>query len=79
MSKLEKAKEIVKTNYNIADCGIFNCHCAGDYTITIYEGEGLTIDVCYDYAYFEVFGLSDAEFLELEKYYDSLMEERYKK
>ena len=77
MSKLEKAKEIIKANYNVADCGIFNC-CAGDYTITIYDGEGLTIDVCYDYGYFEVFGLSDAEFLELEKYYDSLMEERYK-
>lgn len=32
----------------------------------------LEIDVCYYYSYFEVFGLSDAEFEELEKYYDSL-------
>jgi stage III sporulation protein AG len=46
---------------------------------TVYEDEGLTIDVCYGWAYFEVFGLSDAEFLELEEYYESLRKERYKK
>ena len=42
---------------------------------TIYEDEELTIDICYGYMYFEVFGLSDEEFEELEKYYYSLRSE----
>lgn len=76
MSNLEKAKEIVKTHYSVADCGIFNSrNIVGDAIQTIYKGEGLTIDICYNYSYFEVFGLSDAEFEELERYYDSLESE----
>lgn len=73
MSNLEKAKEIVKAYYSVADLGIFNSrNLVGDVMTTIYRDEDLTIDVCYYYSYFEVFGLSDAEFKELEKYYDSL-------
>lgn len=33
---------------------------------------GLTIDICRGYAYFEVLGLSDYEFKELSRYYESL-------
>ena len=40
--------------------------------ITIYKNESLTIDICYNYAYFEVLGLTKEEFEELEKYYGSL-------
>lgn len=73
MSKLEKAKEIVKAYYREADCGIFNSrNVVGDWMETIYKGEGLTIDICYSYAYFEVFGLSNTDFEKLEKYYSSL-------
>lgn len=36
---------------------------------TIYDEDGLTIDVCYRYSYFEVFGLTDEEFEELKKFY----------
>ena len=65
--------QIVKAYYNVAGYGIFSCNnCVGDDMTTVYEDEDLTIDVCYGWAYFEVFGLSDAEFLELEKYYNSL-------
>ena len=76
MSNLEKAKEIVKANYRNADCGIFDSrNIFGDIMTTIYESEGLIIDVCYHYSYFEVFGLSNAEFEELEQYYEWLSEE----
>ena len=52
MSNLEKAKEIVKAHYENADCGIFNSrNTLGDSMVTIYEGEGLTIDICYSYAF----------------------------
>lgn len=72
-NNLEKAKEIVNTYYSSAAYGIFNSrNIVGDVMDTIYEGEGLVIDVCYGYSYFEVFGLSDVEFEELERYYDSL-------
>ena len=70
MSNLEKAKEIVKAHYEEADCGIFDSrNIMGDPMTTIYEDAELTIDICYGYAYFEVFGLSNAEFRELERYY----------
>lgn len=75
MNNLEKAKEIVKKYYKDADCGIFNSrNVLGDGMITIYKNESLTIDICYNYAYFEVFGLTNEEFRELEKYYGSLEE-----
>jgi len=73
MNNFTKAKEIVKAYYEYADCGIFNSrNIIGDMMETIYENNGLTIDICYDWSYFEVFGLDEAEFKELERYYYSL-------
>ena len=73
MNRLEKAKEIITEFYSSANYGIFNCrNIAGDHMETIYEDEDLTIDICYHYAYFEVFGLTDKEFEELEEYYETL-------
>lgn len=70
MNKLEKAKEIVKKYINFALCGIFDCrNTVGDDMTTIYSDNELVIDICYDYEYFEVFGLSDEEFNDLENYY----------
>ena len=69
--KLEKAKQIIDQYYDRARHGIFDCiGCFGDDMYTIYSSDGLVIDICYDYEYFEVFGLSKDEFLELEKYYN---------
>lgn len=68
MNSLEKAKEIIKENY--VSCGIFDSrNVVGDPMCTIYSDGKLQIDVCYNYGYFEVFGLTDAEFKELKKYY----------
>lgn len=76
VNNLEKAKEIIKKYYREADCGIFDSrNIIGDRMITLYKDESLTIDICYNYAYFEVFGLTNKEFKELEKYYDSLEKE----
>jgi hypothetical protein len=47
-------------------------------TETVYEDDGLSINVCYYYSYLEVFGLSDTEFKELKKYYNSLESEESK-
>ena len=70
MNKLEKAKEIITENFSLYDCGLFNSrNLVGDPMSTIYNEDGLTIDVCYYYSYFEVFGLTDEEFEELRKFY----------
>ena len=74
MSKLEIAKKVIAENIDDARCGIFDTrNIVGDDMDTIYDSDNLTIDICYGYAYFEVFGLTDNEFTELDKYYESLL------
>lgn len=73
MSKLEIAKKIIKENFESADCGLYDTrNIVGDPMVTLYSDDGLIIDICYRYAYFEVFGLSSDEFDELGKFYVSL-------
>lgn len=73
MDNLQKAKEIIKKYYKVVDCGIFNTrNFVGDCMTNIYDSDGLTIDVCYTYLYFEVFGLDKEQFNELRKFYYSL-------
>ena len=70
MSNLEIAKRIVKENFKDAKCGIFSTrNIVGDEMTTIYAKDGLTVDICYGYRYFEVFGLPDNEYDELYDYY----------
>lgn len=71
-TNLEIAKRVIEENYKKADCGIFNCrNWTGDPMVTVYDEAGLTIDICYYYSYFEVFGLSDEDFAELKNFYNS--------
>ena len=73
MSNLEKAKAIIKENWENADCGIFDCYnWTGDPMEKLYEDDELLIDICWRYSYFEVFGLSKDEFEKLEEYYHEL-------
>ena len=73
MNKLEKAKEIIKEYYKEGNCGIYDSrNIVADWMTNIYNDNGLAIDICYGWSYFEVFGLSDEEFIELEEYYNKL-------
>ena len=73
MTKLEKAKAIIKKYFKYGDCGIYNSrNIVGDRMINLYDDGDLVIDICYNYSYFEVFGLSNKEFADLEKYYSEL-------
>lgn len=73
MTKLEIAKEVIKEYYSNGDCGLFNSsNILGDPMVTLYDKDGLTIDICYYYSYFEVFGLSNEEFQELSNFYRNL-------
>ncbi len=72
-----KIKELIKQNYKSAHCGFFEGwdHLdapIGDQYETIYSGEYFTLDICGYYFYFELFGATDEEFKELDKYYESL-------
>jgi len=72
-SKLDIAKKIIEEQYEYYRCGIFNSrNTVGDHMYTIYDENGLSIDVCDDYMYFEVFGLSQKEFNELKNFYTKL-------
>ena len=72
-SKLEIAKRVIKENFKYGDCGLFNNrNTVSEPMCVIYIGNGLLIEICYRYAYFEVFGLSNKEFNELSMYYNEL-------
>lgn len=73
MNKLETAKQVIKDNFQSAHLGLFDTrNIVGDPMRTVYHKDGLRIDICYSFEYFEVFGLSFDEFRELEKFYNSL-------
>lgn len=75
--RLEKAKHIIKENYSKGSLGLYDTrNLCGDLMTRIYEDNEIIIDVCRYYEYFEVIGLTDKEFSELEEYYERLQEMR---
>lgn len=75
-TKLDIAKKIVKKHSDEARHGIFNSrNIVGDPMDNIYNDGELSIDICYGYEYFEVFGLSKNDFADLKSFYSSLVEE----
>ena len=71
--KLEIAKQIIKGNICYAKYGIFSSrNTVGDPMDRIYSKDGLIIDICYRYCYFEVSGLSDVEFDKLKRFYKKI-------
>ena len=73
MTKLEIAKKIIKDNYDEGNCGLFDTrNMVGDHMTNLYNKNGLRIDICYQWSYFEVFGLDNDEIEKLLLFYDSL-------
>jgi len=73
MTRIDKVKEVIKDKCKEAPYGLFfTRNWIGDPMTTIWEEDGITIDICYAYEYFEVFGLTEEEEDELLKFYDSL-------
>ena len=73
MTKLEKAKKVIKRYFYAGDCGIFNTrNVVGDRMELVYCEDGIYIELCIEYGYFEVFGLTSSEFESLSEYYAEL-------
>ena len=74
ISRIDKVKNVIRNHYSDADCGLFfTPNRAGDPMSTIWKEDGVTIDICYEYQYFEIFGLTEEEENELLAFYDSLI------
>ena len=74
VSRIDKVKNVIRNRYSDATCGLFfNRNWVFDHTSTIWEEDGVTIDICYYHQYFEVFGLTEEEENELLAFYNSLI------
>jgi len=75
--KVDLVKNIIKENFEYATCGIyFTNNLVGDPMVTLMNGDELQIDICYEYQYFEVFGLTDREQKEIEEFYWNIAREK---
>lgn len=73
---LNKVKAVVKANYENADCGLFfTRNTVGDPMTFLCGIEDVCIEICYGWAYFEVFNLNEDEQEELMKFYNNLSNE----
>ena len=73
MTNLEIAERIIKDKIMYGRCGIFDTeNTVGDPMVNLYNNDGLRIDICYYWEYFEVFGLSEEDFRKLYRYYERI-------
>ena len=74
MSRAEEYEKVVNTikeNKEEYCCGIFfSRNLVGDFMTNIFKGEHYSIDVCDNWAYFEVFGCTEEEEEELTDIYE---------
>lgn len=75
MRDLTEVKKVIKDYFDGGSLGIFNTrNFVGDMLFPIYKKNGVRIEICPYYEYFEVFGLSCEEFEEVKEYYAHLGE-----
>lgn len=71
--EFNKVKELIKKYYEDGDCGLYNTrNVVGDIMSTLFKGKYFTLDICFYYSYFEVFGTTNEEFEELKNLYKKL-------
>ena len=74
VNRLADAMGVVLAYVDKAKHGIFfSRNVVGDPMNNIYEEDGISIDICEKYEYFEVFGLTEDEQRDLEKFYCALV------
>ena len=67
---LATVKKVIKEYIHHAGFGIFFTeNTVGDHMETLYDDGNIKIDICYDWGYFEVLGLTDDEQEVIDSYY----------
>ena len=65
MKQTERVEKLVKwvEENNFKGMQTFDCrNTVGDSMETVYEADGITVDYCEGWEYFEIFGLTDEEY-----------------
>lgn len=76
--EFNEVKEVIRNYFNRANCGIFNTrNVVFDRMSNVFKGKYFKVDICFNYAYFEVFGTNEKEFDQLKKYYEKIRKEHY--
>ena len=72
--EIANLKNIIKLFYNPDfKGGLYNTrNVTNDHMVNIYTSNDIQLDICTDYDYFEVFGLTENEFKDLQNFYDNL-------
>lgn len=71
--ELEKVKEIIKVTIDDYSCGLYSTrNVVGDCMETMFNGKYFTLDACYNWSYYELFGTTEDEFKEIKDYYNKL-------
>lgn len=79
MDRLLVAMSIIESNIDRGYQGLyFTENLLGDTTKTIFKKDYLKVNLCVQYKYFEVFGLSLGDELTLHVFYKKLLDERSK-
>lgn len=65
MDKMDKLRQFL-TQSGYRGMQTFDCrNTVGDYMNTIYDSDGIQVDICYGWSYLEIFGLTDEEYQSL--------------
>lgn len=71
MNTLVEIKTIIDLWGKQCDCGIFDCHsCTNDPLRNVYMTNDCSVDVCENYKYIDIVGLSKDDFEKIENYYN---------
>ena len=69
--ELAAVKAVIEGSFAEATHGLFfTRNTVGDEMETIFDGKFFTVDICYGYRYFEVFGCDEDEKAGLKAFYD---------
>lgn len=73
--EFKEVKNIISEYIKYAYCGIFDSrNIACDPMSNIFRGKYFTVNLCFYYSYFEVFGTTEKEFQRLRKFYGELID-----
>ena len=62
MDKIKKLREFITENELMGTQTFNTRNVVGDEMVTIYDDDGIIVDMCYDYGYIEIFGLTEEEY-----------------